>query len=83
MVLQIAVQLKRFAAAAKKIKSALQPEGSPRKAGGNSSGGKQSASSGPAPSAADISSLFDTEKTGLDTSIVGRLLFRTLGPACF
>ncbi|KAK9841165.1 hypothetical protein WJX74_001299 [Apatococcus lobatus] len=68
---QIAVQLKRFAAAAKKIKSALQPEGSARKSGGGSSGGQQSTSSGPAPSAADISSLFDTEKTGLDTSILG------------
>ena len=79
MVLQIAVQLKRFAAAAKKIKSALQPEDPPRKAGGNSSGGKQSAASGPAPSAADISSLFDTEKTGLDTSILGRRHYKALG----
>lgn len=79
VLLQIAVQLKRFAAAAKKIKSALQPEGPPRKAGGGSAGGQQSASSGPIPTAADISSLFDTEKTGLDTSILGRLLCKAMG----
>lgn len=76
--LQIAVQLKRVAAAAKNMKSALQPGGPPRKAGGGSAGGQQSASSGPIPTAADISSLFDTKKTGLDTSILGGLLCKAI-----
>ncbi|KAK9859327.1 hypothetical protein WJX84_001281 [Apatococcus fuscideae] len=70
---QIAVQLKRFAAAARKIKSALQPSGPPRKAaaGGGSSAGQKPAELGSIPSAQDLASLFDTEKTGLDTSIAG------------
>ena len=71
--MQIAVQLKRFAAAAKKIKSAFEPDPSPKRGGASgASGFSQTSQFGQVPSAADLSSLFDTEKTGLDTSIAGK-----------